>query len=221
MAPRIEESRMPSLRTWIVLSALSLASPAAADPPESDAKRLYEAGTKAYDLGNYDKAIADYKAAYEAKNEPAFLYNLGQCYRLKNDVAQALFFYRAYLRRQPNAPNRAEVEKRIQMFEEEQHRAPPNNPVPPRGETTVVAPKSHEPAVTPKSEEPVATPVAAEVARPVDETPSAPTPVYKKWWLWTVVVVALVGIGVGVGLGLTLGSGNSAPDSYFGVTRVF
>jgi len=28
------------------------------------------------------------------------------------------------------------------------------------------------------------------------------TPIYKKWWLWTIVGVAVVGAGVGVGLGL-------------------
>ena len=41
--------------------------------------------------------------------------------------------------------------------------------------------------------------------RPVDEAPAKePTPVYKKWWLWTIVSVVVVGGALGVGLGLGL-----------------
>ena len=40
--------------------------------------------------------------------------------------------------------------------------------------------------------------------------PPAPTPVYKKWWLWTVVGLVAVGAGVGLGVGLTQ---SSAPSS--------
>ena len=32
------------------------------------------------------------------------------------------------------------------------------------------------------------------------------TPVYKRWWLWTLVGAAVVGVGLGVGLGLGLRS---------------
>jgi hypothetical protein len=33
-------------------------------------------------------------------------------------------------------------------------------------------------------------------------------PVYKKWWLWTIVVgVVAVGVGVGLGVGLTSSAG--------------
>lgn|GEM_PF-3748502 len=45
------------------------------------------------------------------------------------------------------------------------------------------------------------------------QTPSIPeprvVPVYKKWWLWTVVGVVVVGAGVGLGLGLGLQDGVS------------
>jgi hypothetical protein len=50
------------------------------------------------------------------------------------------------------------------------------------------------------------------------------TPVYKRWWLWTVVGVAVVGIGLGVGLGLGLssqGGGNPPPSSQLGNVQLF
>jgi hypothetical protein len=36
-----------------------------------------------------------------------------------------------------------------------------------------------------------------------DEPPAIETPIYKKWWLWTVVGAVVVGAGLGVGLGLS------------------
>jgi hypothetical protein len=34
-------------------------------------------------------------------------------------------------------------------------------------------------------------------------------PVYKKWWLWTIVGVAVAGAGVGIGLGVSHASSSS------------
>ena len=87
-------------------------STARADDPVT-ARLHYNEGTKAFDLGLYDKAVAEYMMAYQAVNDPALLYNLAQAHRLGGHVRDALRFYRVYLQRLPNAENRPEVEQKI------------------------------------------------------------------------------------------------------------
>jgi hypothetical protein len=89
------------------------------DPAAVEARRHYEEGTKAFNLGEFPRAIAEFKAAYNAKDDPSLLYNIGQAFRLQGDAAQAIFFYRSYLRNMPNSPNRREVEGRIRTLEKQ------------------------------------------------------------------------------------------------------
>lgn len=88
----------------------------------SQAKKHYEEGTKAFNLGEFPRAIAEFKAAYNAKPDPLLLYNIAQSFRLAGDPAQALFFYRSFLRNMPDAPNRKEVEGRIRTLERQVER---------------------------------------------------------------------------------------------------
>jgi tetratricopeptide (TPR) repeat protein len=122
--------------------ALTLAagSPARADDAQA-AKEHYQKGSSFYDLGRYPEAIKEFEAAYELKNDPAFLYNLAQAHRLAGNSEQALHFYRTYLRYVPKAPNRAEIEGRISQLEQlvaqknSAQTTPPNVTIPPGGTT--------------------------------------------------------------------------------------
>jgi tetratricopeptide (TPR) repeat protein len=236
------------MRPSIVLFALMISLASRAAPPDaksSDAKMHFDEGTKAFNLGEFDRAAKEYRVAYEAKPDPIFLYNIAQAYRLGNNLQQALFFYRSYLRNATDPLNRSEVEDRIRKLESQLREQqavttqPPNTPVspgtaPPR--TSVTEPTTRPPAPTPPPETrpaptttapPSATPAATATAEPGSNaalTASAParresTPVYKKWWLWTAVGVVAVGVGLGVGLGLGLSS--SPPSAHFGNTGVF
>ena len=82
------------------------------------AKEHYTRGTSFYDLGHYDEAIKEFEAAYELKNDPAFLYNLAQSYRMAGKHDQALHFYKTYLRYVPKAPNKADIEEKIKIEEQ-------------------------------------------------------------------------------------------------------
>jgi tetratricopeptide (TPR) repeat protein len=75
-------------------------------------------GTRAYELGLYDEAIAEYMAAYKTKDDPALLFNLGQAHRLAGHAAEALRFYKTYLSKLPEAGNRADVEVKIRELKE-------------------------------------------------------------------------------------------------------
>jgi len=161
------------------------------DPAAVEARRHYEEGTKAFNLGEFPRAIAEFKAAYNAKDDPSLLYNIAQSFRLEGDAAQAVFFYRSFLRNMPTAPNRREVEGRIHTLEkqledqkkEEQKKeaAAPVAPVPdPAPVPPVVAPA---PVAPPAPEPPPATatiPAAPPAPEPVPvekPLPTAPPPV--------------------------------------------
>ena len=85
--------------------------------PKVAAKEHYAKGTSFYDLGRYDEAAKEFEAAYQLKNDPAFLYNLAQSYRQAGNHERAVHFYKTYLRYVPNAKNRADIEDKIKAEE--------------------------------------------------------------------------------------------------------
>ena len=97
----------------VAVALVLCASTAQADDPIQEAKDHYERGMAHYELGEFAAAVDEFKQAYQRSQAPGLLFNLAQASRLGKDYEQALHFYRAYLRVRPDAPNRADVEKRI------------------------------------------------------------------------------------------------------------
>jgi uncharacterized cupin superfamily protein len=85
------------------------------------AKEHYNQGTRHYELGHYQEALGEFEAAYMAVPDPAFLFNIAQCHRKAGHDKEAIGFYKSYLRNAPKAPNRADVQKRIQELESGKH----------------------------------------------------------------------------------------------------
>jgi hypothetical protein len=111
------------LRAVVGLTVALWSSIAFAD--EASARKKYEAGERAYNLGEFEKAVNLFKDAYAEWAEPAFLFNIAQTYRQQGDCKQALFFYKRFLAlkqndtRKPIKPElQAEVEKRIVELED-------------------------------------------------------------------------------------------------------
>lgn len=75
----------------------------------AQAQAHFQAGVQAYNVGDFDTAIVEWKEAYRLLHLPDFLFNIGQAYRGKRDHENAIFFFNAYLRERPDAPNTAEV----------------------------------------------------------------------------------------------------------------
>src|SRR5438309_2197887 len=63
----------------------------------ADARRAFVSGMKHFDLGEYKQALADFKDGYRAKEDPVFLYNVAQCYRMMKQNSDAIRYYRLYL----------------------------------------------------------------------------------------------------------------------------
>lgn len=164
------------------------------------AREAYDKGMAHYHLEEYDAAIAEWERGFRAKPAPEFLYNIAQAYRLSKRPDKALSFYQKYLRLNPDAKNRDEVERHIATLKdivEKQKSAaeapPPNALPPPSGGTVTPPPSGATVAPTPEP-----TPAARGdlVAQPAEK------PVYKKAWFWGVMggVAAVVAAGVVVGV---------------------
>ncbi|GAC1455265.1 MAG: hypothetical protein PVSMB1_04690 [Gemmatimonadaceae bacterium] len=143
----VDGERTMLKRTLLVLLLTGLTWVRSASADEiAGAKAHYERGSKLFELGRFDEAAKEYSEAFELKDDPAFLYNIAQANRLGGHTEQALFFYRSYLHKAPNAPNRGEVAARIQELQsliEQQARA---KSTPPRDETARIAPNANEAA---------------------------------------------------------------------------
>lgn len=97
-----------------------LASPAArADARDEAAEQHYDRGMKAYDLGRFDEAIAEFEKAYELSSDPVLLFNLAQSQRRAGSAERALFFYRRFVKLAPTSPVRDKAEVRIAELERE------------------------------------------------------------------------------------------------------
>jgi tetratricopeptide (TPR) repeat protein len=211
---------------WLVFVLVAnLGSIAHAQREGSEARKQFEEGTKAFNLGEFTRAVQHYRAAYQAKPDPVFLYNIAQAYRQANDLPQALFFYRSFLRNMPNAPNRREVEDRIGKLEHQlaQQKAlalqPPNNLVapdsaPPPSEPEPEAKPVAKPAPTPPQE---STPAIAANNAPPEAKPARKSRVAL---IVGVTLGAVAAVAIGVGLGVGLSGGGGAPTSHFGNTVV-
>ncbi|HLK88588.1 MAG TPA: tetratricopeptide repeat protein [Polyangia bacterium] len=194
---------------------MASARPAMAGDARIDAARAHsQEGDAYYKLEKYANAIAEYEQAYLAKPDPSFLYNIAQCHRLMGQGAEAIKFYRRFLKDAPNAPNRAVAEKHIRDLEE----AAAHGPQPPASASSPVAPPpatAPPPAapptepVTPLSPPPGAasslgapaptstpvstTPIVENTAPPPQSDQSESHPIYSRWWFWTAIGAAVVG----------------------------
>jgi tetratricopeptide (TPR) repeat protein len=128
------------------MAALLCAGTARAQDKPTDAKAAakehYNRGTTFYDLRRYDEAIKEFDAAYQLKNDPAFLFNLAQSHRQAGNHDQAVYFYKTYLRYVPKAPNRADIEEKIKAEEQLAAQKGTGTTPPPPGTGTTPPPGS-------------------------------------------------------------------------------
>lgn len=206
---------MRALTMLLVLTSASLvlAKPAHNDPASKEMRAAFDEGTTDYNLGHYEDALAAFERGYRVKNDPAFLFNIGQCHRQLGHAKDAARSYRAYLRESPSVPESqaTEVQRLIGLMDDEVARqaanAPPTGVSPPAGDTA-------PPVVTP--------PVTAPAPNPIVEAPPPP-PKKRRTALWVGigvgagVVAAALAVGLGVGLSQ---SGGGAPNASLGNSSV-
>ena len=202
------------------LVALTLAAGVArADNAKAAAAAHLVRGSRLYDQGRYDDAIAELKAGYALDARPEFLYALGQAERKRGDCRAAIGWYQRYVDSGPSTQRTVATLVQIDRCKEElassTTRPPPAPAEPPPAAATAPPPE----VATPPSSEPPSEPTAAASAPARDTSPRASTPLYKRWWLWTVVAVVVAdGIGAGVAIALSQRStfDSTLPDLSWG-----
>jgi hypothetical protein len=158
---------------------------AAGDKDKAAARAHYATATRFFEVREWEDALKEYKAAYVAWPDPAFLFNIGQCLRKLDRNAEALDFFQQYLKKAPaDDPNRPQVEARIRNIEaglsadedpfakgEGSKAAPAAAPAPARTPAAAPAPAPTPPPAVPPAPFP-GTPAASVPAPP----PAAPVP---------------------------------------------
>jgi hypothetical protein len=119
----LSETKQSSV-AWMVGAVVAVVCCALGSPAQAGegdkvvARAHYETATRLYEVREYADALKEYKAAYVAKPDAAFLFNIGQCYRKMDKNAEALDFFQQFLKKSPpDDPNRALVEARIRNIE--------------------------------------------------------------------------------------------------------
>jgi tetratricopeptide (TPR) repeat protein len=138
------------------------------------ARAHYDLGMRFYQVGDYHKAIDEFRAAYVAHPDPAFVYDLAQCHRQLGEASEALTLFRRYLALAPASPVRPQVERRIRELEAAGAVAQP----PPGPQPALASPA---------------------LAMDVHEEPGGG----RRWWLWAGlgVVAAAVATGLIISMG--------------------
>ncbi len=162
----------------------------AATPADVEIDEHVAQGHRLYQLGRYQEAIAEYRRAYELRADPPFLFQIAESYRQLGATEQALFYYDRFLAGASDGPDRDAAEERVSELES--LRARPPVAAPPPGL--------------------IAAPGAGAGAKP-------PTPLWRRWWVWTAIGAALA---AGVTVAALAGrSGSSVPTTDLGNKKFF
>jgi tetratricopeptide (TPR) repeat protein len=145
----------------------------------SDARAHYQKATNFFAVGDFSSAAAEYEEAYKKKPDAALLFNAAQSRRLAGENQKAVILYKNYVQLYPKAKNVADVKEQIVKLEEAIAAAekaktnPPTSMEEPEKKITEAPPTQQQRAEEKKE-------------------PEKPTPIYKKWWLWTAVGAGVV-----------------------------
>ncbi len=194
----------------VLVMAFVWCAPAyAADPArKKEAKAHFTQGEKLYRLGKFQEALSEYSKAYEILPLPGFLFNIGQCHRMLDDHERAVFFFKGYLREQPKAKNRKQVEALIAECEKkltEEKKAEEARLAEERRAAEEAKQREEEQK---KAEQALAlerlrleTAKTAAIPPPAPPPPPPATetsePFYKTWWFWTIAGAVIAGAAAG------------------------
>lgn len=107
------------LARWVLCASLSaVALPSAQAQDYAAAGQYFDAAQEAFQKGDFKRAAQQYAAAHAITKDSALLFSIGESWQRAGEPQKALDAYRAYLREQPTASERPEVEKRIKALEE-------------------------------------------------------------------------------------------------------
>ena len=179
-----------------LLSALGLQAVARADTVvpncSSDAAclSLYERAKTASNQGDLDEALRLYKLAHEVKSDPLLLLSIGRILHKQGKPEEARPYYVRFLAAPTEDPvPRQKAEEYLQQL------GKPTRSAATKAERATSANSSIGPSTSPAENPSV---------NPSTNPSTEPVPLYKRWWLWTLIGVGVAGgVAAGVAIGVT------------------
>jgi hypothetical protein len=158
-------------------------------------------GQKAYDVGEFERALTLYSEAYKLKTLPGFLFNIAQCHRQLGNFERASFFFGRFIdNSKPAAPN---VELARELMTDMERRQAEKA----AAEKKAADEKAQAEADAKlKRDAPIAPPLTpVEVVSLPPPLPAVePEPVTKQAWFWVVIGGAVVAVAGGITAGVLL-----------------
>jgi tetratricopeptide (TPR) repeat protein len=187
----LSRKKVAAVAVVFALALGSLRAQAASDTREIKAREDFAAG-------RFQEALDIFARLYAESLHPIYLRNIGRCYQGLQNPDRAIATFRDYLRKAKaiTPDEKKEIEGFISEMEDlkrqreataAQPAAPPPSPITP-------VPSAPEPAAGAQTSS-----QAVLVGTPATTAPAeASSPIYTKWWFWTLVGAAVVGGGLGI-----------------------
>jgi tetratricopeptide (TPR) repeat protein len=177
---------------FVVFAAPAWASDGGAAARARPGRVLFEQAEAKFNVGRFDEALVDYQAAYDAEPLPAFLFNIGQCYRNMGNYERAQFFFRRYTALDPRSPNRPAAERLIA----EMDKLAAERAVEPVGNRAAATPSFAAPPPAPAADRQAATagPMVSVADKGAERNERRP--IYRRTWFWVAVSAVVVAGGV-------------------------
>jgi hypothetical protein len=204
-------------RSGVVLGAV-LVTMLAVGPGDAFAQAKGDKATElkareAFAAGRFDEALSLFAKLYAESLHPVYLRNIGRCHQKMRQPQKAIDAFKDYLAKAKKIPadDRKEVEgfiKEMETLRDEQAKAatptPPPPPVVTPTPTPTPTPPPEPPVLMPMGSDPNAAGRAPTLVGQATPPAEAESPVYKKWWFWTLIGAAVAG---GVVAAVVLSSG--------------
>ena len=169
--------------------AVALALGAARVSAATDARELK--AREEFAGGRFQDALDIFARLYAESLHPNYLRNIARCYQKLGQPDRAIDSFRDYLQKAKDVTpdERKEVDGYIKEMEDLKRQQAAAHP-------------AAAPAALPAAPEPAAAPASGASVVVVNNPPasSAPeeTPIYSKWWFWTLIGGAAIAAGVGI-----------------------
>jgi tetratricopeptide (TPR) repeat protein len=143
------------------------------------ARRHFQKGSQFYSSGDYSAALREFDAARRAYASPAIDYNIARCHDRLENLPAAVEYYERYLATAKDAPDAAEIARRVEVLRQRIG--------------------DQKPAIEAKPSPPTPSPVAAPAPAPLPP---------KKKHTWAIVGgvlggVVVIAVAAGLAVGLT------------------
>ncbi|HEY7376105.1 MAG TPA: tetratricopeptide repeat protein [Polyangia bacterium] len=220
---RASARRVAVAAAALIASLASASATAGSSEKEREARAHFQAGETRFKAGQYEEALTEYQAGYDAKPLPGFLVNIGQCQRRLGDLKAARATYQKFVLVAPDSPLVPQVKSMMAEIDgllassEKSKPAPEEDARPEPAAAATASATAVPPAPKPEAE--AAAPVLVAPARETGDAPAAaPKKKSHRWWLWAALGAVVVG-GAVTAYALTSGGTTTIHDGSIDTLR--